>query len=191
MDATVTAAMISALAALLAAIMSTVTARLRFGNNAAPSMAEDPESSDLEHDTRLDEARGYLRRQETMAKWNCRAAASLTFSQYIVGGILATSFVQEALPKEVVGFLGLLVLIASLVHHRYRPDIYSRGARERAVQLRALIRTAEDALYAIHSRPPDAPTLLRIRKMVSEGLAEIDASELKDMGTEREEGVSS
>ena len=189
MDVTVTAAMISALAALLAAIMSAFTARLRF-NNVTPSPAEDAESPDPDQDTRLNEARSYLRRQEAMAKWNCRAAASLTFSQYIVGGILATSFVQEALPREVVGFLGLLVLVSSLVHHRYRPDIYSRGARERAVELKALILAVEDALFDIRSGRPGAPSLLKIRKMVSEGLAEIEASELKDMETDREEGVS-
>ena len=190
MDATVTAAMISALAALLAAVMSAFTARLRL-DHVAPSAPVDHGSSDPECDTRLNEARDYLRRQETMARWNCRAAASLTFSQYIVGGILATSFVQESLPREVVGFLGLLVLVASLIHHRYRPDIYARCARERAVQLRALIRKAEDALYAIRSGRADAPSLLRIRKMVSEGLAEIEASELQDMDSDREEGISS
>jgi hypothetical protein len=189
MDATVTAALISALAALLAAVMSAATARLRL-NTGAPSGAEDEESADPERDTRLNEARRYQQRQEAMARWNSRAAASLTFSQYIVGGILATSFVHESLPREVVGILGLLVLIASLIHHRYRPDIYARCARERAVQLRALIRKAEDALYTIRSGKSDAPSLLKIRKMVTQELAEIEASELRDMETEREEGVA-
>lgn len=188
MDATVTAAMISALAALLAAIMSAFTARLRLNNVASPS-AEYEGVAEPECDVRLNEARDYLQRQEAMARWNCRAAASLTFSQYIVGGILATSFVQEALPREVVGFLGLLVLIASLIHHRYRPDIYARCARERAVQLRALIRKAEDALYAIRSGKADAPSLLKIRKMVSEGLAEVEVSELHDTDSDRDEGA--
>ena len=188
MDATVTAAMISALAALLAAVMSAATARLRL-NSVARSAADDQESPDPERDTRLDEARSYLWRQEAMARWNRRAAASLTFSQYIVGGILATSFVQESLPKEVVGFLGVLVLVASLIHHRYRPDIYARCARERSVQLRALIRKAEDALFAIRSGRADAPSLLKIRKMISEELAEIEASELQGMESDREESV--
>jgi hypothetical protein len=189
MDATVTAALISALAALFAAVMSAFTARLRLTTGASCE-ADDQESADPEQDTRLNEARHYLQRQEAMARWNCRAAASLTFSQYIVGGILATSFVQEALSREVVGFLGLLVLIASLIHHRYRPDIYASCARERAVQLRALIRKAEDALYAIRSGRSDAPSLLKIRKMVSQELAEIEARELRDMETDREEGAA-
>ena len=186
MDATVTAVLISALAALLAAVMSAATARLRL-NTGVPAEADEEESADPEQEARLNEARRYLQRQEAISRWNSRAATSLTFSQYVVGGILATSFVQESLPREVVGFLGLLVLIASLIHHRYRPDIYARCARQRAMQLRALIRKAEDALYTLRSGKPDPPSLLKIRKMVSQELAEIEASELQDMETERDE----
>lgn len=187
MDITIAAALIPALAALLAAVISAATARLRLSTG-APSGADDETAADTERDSRLDEARRYLQRQDTMARWNSRAAASLTFSQYIVGGILATSFVQESLPREVVGFLGLLVLIASLIHHRFRPDIYARCARERAMHLKAMIRRAEDALYTIGAGKADAASVLKVRKMVSQALAEIEASELQDMEIEREEG---
>ena len=186
MDATVIAALISALAALVAAIMSFLTSRMRLkhpggsatGNESAP---------DQEDDIRLDEARASLYRQESIAKWSCRAAASLTFSQYVVGGILTSSFVQDALSSKITGFLGLLVLASSLVHHHYRPDIYSREARQRATRLRMLIRTAEDLQYAIEHGKQGTPSRYSIRKMVSDGLAEVEADELRDAEPENAE----
>jgi hypothetical protein len=180
MDATVIAALISALAALVAAIMSKLTSRLRL-KHLVVIATEDKSAPDQEDDIRLDEARASLYRQESIAKWSCRAAASLIFSQYVVGGILASSFVQDSLSNEITGFLGILVLASSLVHHHYRPDIYSREARQRAARLRTLIRTAEDLLYAIRHGKQGAPSLYTIRKTVSEGLAEIEADELKDI----------
>ena len=186
MDATVIAVLISALAALVAAIMSKVTSRLRLKHLVVIS-TEDKSAPDQEDDIRLDEARASLYRQESIAKWSCRAAASLIFSQYVVGGILASSFVQDSLSNKITGFLGILVLASSLVHHHYRPDIYSREARQRAARLRTLIRTAEDLLYAIRQGKQGAPSLYTIRKRVSEGLAEIEADELKDIDPDNAE----
>jgi len=186
MDATVIAALISALAALVAAIMSVLTSRLRL-KHLTVTATEDISEPDQEDDIRLDEARASLYRQESIAKWSCRAAASLTFSQYVVGGILASSFVQDSLSNEITGFLGILVLASSLVHHHYRPDIYSREARQRAARLRTLIRVSEDLLYAIKHGKQGAPSLYTIRKTMSEGLAEIEANELKDIESDNTE----
>jgi ParB-like chromosome segregation protein Spo0J len=183
MDATVIAALISALAGLVAAVASALTSRLQLDRKRSNAV-DDGEAPDPERDVRLNEAREVLQCQETIARWYCRAAASLTFSQYIVGGILATSFVQESLSKEIVGFLGVLVLGSSLVHHRYRPDIQSREARQRAAQLRTVIRTAEDALFEIRKGKQGAPSMHKIRKMVSVGLTKIEAIELNDMEPE-------
>lgn len=180
MNATVIAALISALAALVAAIMSVLTSRLRL-KHLGVTVTEDESVPDQVDDIRLDEARTYLYRQESIAKWSCRAAASLTFSQYVVGGILASSLVQNSLSNEITGYLGILVLASSLVHHRYRPDILSREARQRTARLKTLIRAAEDLLYAIEHGKQGAPSLYTIRKSVSEGLADIEADELKDI----------
>jgi hypothetical protein len=187
MDATLIAALVSALAGLVAAVASALTSRLQL-DRTRPNAVDDSEVSDSERDVRLNEARDVLQRQETIVRWYCRAAALLTFSQYIVGAILATSFVQESLPREIVGFLGVLVLGSSLVHHRYRPDIQSRDARQRAAQLRTVIRTAEDALFEIGKGKQGAPSLIKIRKMVSVGLTKIEAIELNDLEPEDTEG---
>jgi len=180
MDATVIAVLISALAALVAAIMSVLTSRLRL-KYLGETATEDKAVPGQEDDIRLDEARASLYRQESIAKWSCRAAASLTFSQYVVGGILTSSFVQDSLSSKITGYLGILVFASSLFHHRYRPDILSREARQRAARLRTLIRSAEDLLYEIKHGKKGAPSLYTIRKTVSGGLAEIEADELKDI----------
>ena len=89
-------------------------------------------TQDLEKDSRLNEARELLGRQESSAKWNRRANGSLTFGQYILGGVLATSFVQVSLSAQGVSLLGVLVLISSLVHQTYRPDLQARRSRRLA-----------------------------------------------------------
>ena len=136
---------------------------------------------DPESETRVREARGVLARQENIAKWNKWADTSLTFSQYIVGGVLASSFIQSALAPELIGFLGVLVLASKLIHQHYRPDVSSRTAKHRATRLRSLIRTAEDGLYAIRSGQKSVPTLLAIRTRMSDGLSEIERAELQGL----------
>ena len=89
---------------------------------------------------------------------------------------MATSFQSI----QAIGLLGVLVLISSLIHQTYRPDIQTRGARERAMRLRRLIRQAEDGLFAIRSETVNTPSIHDVRKMVSLGLSEIEEMELAD-----------
>lgn len=133
-----------------------------------------------EVDSRLSEARSALRRQEGISIWNRRTMNALTFSQYIIGGVLASSFVQTQLTKETVGLLGVLVLVASSIHQRYRPDVKYRNAKQRAVQLRALIRKAEDLVYDARLQNKDVSAIQPIRRFVTEGLNQIDTAELDD-----------
>ncbi len=151
--------------------------------NAKLAEVEQLFSIDSKNETRLEEARHVLRRQETSARWNKWSMHSLVFGQYVVGGVLATSFIQAALSKETVGVLGVLVLVSSLIHQRFRPDLQYRNASERAALLRALIRKAEDEIYAILSSQPEAKTAYSVRQMVSDGLSKIEALELADVST--------
>jgi hypothetical protein len=137
---------------------------------------------DWEVDTRLAEARNALRRQHRAARLNRWTANSLTVGQYIIGGLLATSFVQNSLSPSVVGFIGLLVLVSSLIHQRFRPDIKARNAAERAVKLRDLIRRGEDLVFEM-KRNGDIAGVQRVRQLVSETLSDIDKAELADLGT--------
>jgi|SRR6185437_2967464 len=143
---------------------------------------------DYEADTRLNEARLMLRRQTTLAAWNRWTTHFLAFGQYVVGGVLATSFIQSELSKETVGFLGVLVLVSSLIHQRFRPDVQYRNAKERAAFLTKLIRKAEDEIFAIQRLRPNAKSVQDVRGLVSEGLSKTEASELNDVvvGAHRE-----
>lgn len=183
MDVQVVGALIGAIAAIVAAIVSVLAKRLFSAKVGALEVSFDRDfkpTANLEKDSRLIEARELLQKQESSAKWNNRAAGSLVFGQYIVGGVLATSFVQQSLSTQAVGLLGVLVLISSLIHQTYRPDIQTRGARERAMLLRRLIRRTEDGLFAIRSDTEDAPTIHDVREIVSRGLSEIEEMELAD-----------
>jgi hypothetical protein len=104
----------------------------------------------------------------------------LIIGQYIVGGLLASSFVQQSLSPALVGALGVLVLLSSLIYQHFRPDIRLRGALGRALRLEALSREAEDDLFAIEAHDPSALTIFAFRKKISRALTEIAESELRD-----------
>jgi len=139
-------------------------------------------TSSPEKDSRLLEAKKELNRQERIAKWQGKSATSLTFSQYIIGGVLTTSFIQENLTQEIVGFLGLLVLMSSLIHQHFRPDLQSRFAKKRIVTLRNLVRQVEDGLFAIQKKKSPEEEIYNIRDYVTRTLKEIESSELQDLG---------
>ena len=101
-------------------------------------------TADPVNDSRLPEARGALRRQEQIARWNGRVHFSFlpNTSSVVSWRHLSSS----NLSGHLVGILGVLVLLSSLIRHQYRPDLQAQGARHRAVDLRALIREVEDDL---------------------------------------------
>lgn len=129
---------------------------------------------------RLQEARDMLRRQRSIAQSNRWISASLIIGQYIIGGLLASSFVQESLKPHTVGLLGLLVLVSSLLFQHFRPDIRLRGALARSLNLKNLIRVGENEIHAIRTNQPQAPTAYELGKRISDELSRIEASELND-----------
>jgi hypothetical protein len=144
--AAVVAAAASVLGTLIAALSKRALALKVGGIEIQLEATQDPAS-----ESRLPELRESLARQQSIVSWNGRASAFLTFGEYIVGGVLASSFVQASLAAPLVGSLGVLVLVSSLVHQRYRPDLQASGAKQRAVKLRGMIRAVEDDLYALRS----------------------------------------
>jgi hypothetical protein len=170
----------TALAAFATAASGLIAARFAPSRKQLVSTANS-QNNDPEEESRISDARCELNRQETRAKWSRCASALLTFAQYVIGGILASSFVQKSLTSDTVGFLGVTVLFSSLVHQRYRPDVQFRCAKGRAANLRNLIRVAEDDLFAIREQRDGAPTVFDIRKRISECLARIDDSEIAEL----------
>ena len=126
---------------------------------------------------RLRDARQARQKQQSLARWSRWSANSLTFGQYVIGGVMATSFVQKSLSPEIVGVFGVLVVAASLLKQHYHPDINAQNAAQRAGQLEALIRQSEDRLVVIETTmepAADDPALvLELLERVSAELTRI------------------
>lgn len=130
---------------------------------------------------RIADARDALRKQESSSKVSTWIANLLTFAQVVIGGVLASSFVQQSLTPKAVGLFGVLVLIASLVKQQYRPEVGAEDARQKGSRLRALIRTAEDQLTALDARSTQgedrSDALIALTNRISRGLTEIENPE--------------
>jgi|HubBroStandDraft_1064217.scaffolds.fasta_scaffold02309_2 hypothetical protein len=130
---------------------------------------------------RLRDAKAARAQEESSAKLSRILSGALTFAQVVIGGVLASSFVQEALPPKTVGVFGVLVLIASLVKQQYRPEVDAEQARQKASKLQALIRLAEDQLTTLDglsSKGEDrTDALIDLRNQISRGLTEIENPE--------------
>ena len=163
-SAETSAAFTALLATVLGALFASLSTALLTRQTASHPPADFKATGNIAQDSRLAELRGELTRYQALAKWNRRAGALLTFGQYVVGGALASSFIQQSLSPNIVGSLGLLVLISSLIHQRVRPDLLENGASQKANILRNLIRTVEDDVFALENNYPEAPSMLAIRK---------------------------
>ncbi|HEY3973905.1 MAG TPA: hypothetical protein VGM18_12945 [Candidatus Sulfotelmatobacter sp.] len=130
---------------------------------------------------RLNDAKTAMAQEESSAKVSRILSGSLTFAQVVIGGVLASSFVQEALPPKTVGIFGVLVLIASLVKQQYRPDVDAEQAQQKSSKLQALIRSSEDELATIDARSAKGEdrtdALIDLRNQISRGITQIENPE--------------
>lgn len=126
---------------------------------------------------RLAEAKDALRQQYSLAKAHRIGGGSLTFGQFIVGGLLASSFVQDHTSKTLIGVLGLLVLASSIIRQHYKPESSSIAARERAVKLKSIIREVEDQIYYQKEGVDGAVPLPELRATLTRALNDLDTAE--------------
>ena len=173
----------SVLAAVLGLLASIVTSWFSFRRK-TPEVP-DPHAK-LEDMTRIDEIREALQRNESVARWAGRSNGSLIFGQVVIGGVLATSFVQSQLSQSIVSLLGVLVLVSSLIHQQFRPDLKNRGARRRVAKLTHLLREAEDGVFEIQQGSPNAPSIELLRRRVTKQLSQIEQTEVEEMPGERQ-----
>lgn len=145
--------------------------------NYSVSSNENLDKLDWEGDTRLFDARQAMEEQVRALKWNRRTENYLKFGHYIIGGVLATSFVQSSLSTTSAGFLGVLVLMSSLIHQHYRPDVKANNALDRSLRLKQLIREGEDLVFDM-KRKNDDQSITKVRQLISKKLADIERSEL-------------
>jgi hypothetical protein len=96
----------------------------------------------------------------------------LVAGQYVVGGTLATSFLQESLSSTTVGVLGLVVLVATIVHQRYRPDLRARVAKSKLALLRATVRKSQDNIVRL-----DQPEYIKLIGELTKALNQIENEE--------------
>ena len=110
-----------------------------------------------------------------------RASGLLTTAQYIFGGVLASSFIQESLTPKWVGGLGVLVLIASLVRQQFHPEINAADAHKKASQLEALIRSSEDQLAILDAKiaagQDHTDAMIGLMTQITQSLTEIENPE--------------
>lgn len=139
-------------------------------------------ADDIEAQCRITDIKNALNKQEFSAKWNSRSSALLKIGQYIIGGLLASNFVQETVSPQLIGGVGLLVLFSSLVSQQFQPDVKVRGNRQRAHQLKMLLRESEDWLFAIEETNKEK--ISEIRKYVSSNLSRIEEMELIEIESE-------
>jgi hypothetical protein len=143
----------------------------------APSTSLTPTSESI-LEQRFREAKAELKRQTTLIHVNWWTSHILRFGQYVVGGVLATAFVKDTLTPNIVGLLGVLVLMASLVYQHFRPDVTLQECRARVYRLRRLVRRAEDEWARTRKGLPTSRSEEDIASILSRGLNDVDKLEL-------------
>lgn len=101
---------------------------------------------------RLAEAKAFRDSQAKRARSSALASNLLSVAQYVIGGVLASSFVQESLTPKWVGALGVLVLIASLIRQQFHPEIDAELARKKVGEITGHIRSSEDELAILDAK---------------------------------------
>ncbi len=169
---TIVAALSAVLAAMLSAVAKSRTQRVTATN-------EKEKARDHRAEVRLQEVRALLDLENERRFIFRLAAAALVFGQFIVGGLLASSFVTKNLNEVIVGLLGLIVLGSSLVQQHFRPDYLYKVAAEKGRRLNSLRRWLEDEVYVATRRDAvDEEKLVRARLEATRLLEEIEQAEL-------------
>jgi hypothetical protein len=147
-----------------------------------------PEQKMQEHlKLRISEAMSLVQRYNLEATTNKWSNNFLVFGQYIVGVALTSSFLQANLTPTWIGVLGLIVLVTTAVHQRYRPDIKKRVAEAKVALLRSTIRNVQDEL-STNENPPVNHIIKRITKTLNR--IEIEDSEKwinEELGSETDQ----
>jgi hypothetical protein len=150
--------------------------------DAAPKLP--PESARIargQFAKRLKEAREALASEKSSARTTKFVSSILIFVQVVIGGVIATSFIQKQNPT-ILSLLGIVVLIATLLRQAYHPEIGAQQSKLKAEKLRSLIRSAEDKLSAIDARSTKGEDrtddLLRMTDEFTDKLNEIESAEL-------------
>lgn len=78
-----------------------------------------------------------------------------TFTQYVVGGALTSSFVKQQLSPQFIGVSGLIVVIVSALNQKLNPGSNAQTASQQADQLDSLVHEIEDQMIVIQTTRTD------------------------------------
>lgn len=143
--------------------------------NAPPRKLAESNDDETEDAVRLPE----LREREREATWALRvysfAANVATFGQLVIGGLLASQFVQQEMGRTWIGLMGAITLASTILQRHYQFGARAAAASSDAFELKRLIRQLEDDLMAL---PKDGEerrrALLVLRRKGSEQLNNVD-----------------
>ncbi len=124
---------------------------------------------------RLKEAQALQEKKQTSATASIWSARSLTIGQYVIGGVLASSFIQQHIPSTIVGVLGVLVLLASLISQRFHPEVTAQIAMQKAAQLEVMIRQSEDRIVVIETTQGDGDDPQKMLELLEKASRELNA----------------
>lgn len=127
-------------------------AALRAREPSAPTATEDRDQLNIQ----INLIKEYLLQQQQKEAINRWSNYLLSFSQYVVGAALTTSFVGDNLTPQILGVLGVVTLLSSFAQQQLRPDIRRLEAGRRVVELRQILRRAEiSAAEALTTKKSD------------------------------------
>lgn len=181
--APIAAAIAGALSVAVSAVLSLVARRI---GRLKVAINEKEKERDFKSEIRLTQVQSILSQEIDRRGIFRVASASLVFSQFIVGGILASSFVSKTLGETLIGLLGLLVLAASLISQHFRPDLLHKVSSEKVRRLKALRRKLEDDLYVATRAEVSDDRLIEIRLFATKALEEIETAEFDALRNEKE-----
>jgi hypothetical protein len=140
-----------------------------------------PAERDYKTDVRLNTIQGHLERERDRYVTIAMASILLISSKFVVGGLLASSFIIKTLGETITGFLGIVVLGSSLANQRFRPDMLRRISFEKLRRLRSLKRRLEDELYEATRGQVSEADIIRIRLFATRELEQIEDMEMRGL----------
>jgi hypothetical protein len=124
----------------------------------------------------------FLEEQISRKKKSSLASNTLTVGQYIIGGLLASSFVSQYMNPVVTGSLGVLVLLSSLIKQNFSPDIDASDAKRKEAQLLELIRETDNELSILDSKiasgEDQTDAMIALLRATSKQLSDIETAEI-------------
>jgi len=102
-----------------------------------------------------------------------------SIAEYVVGILLATSFIQQILPAHLTALVGLLVLTAALVRRQFHPEETTCQASRSRTRIIAALRDGEDHLAELNCAVAQAREYLALARKISQDLTLIQAAAIE------------